>query len=91
MKTERNYGLDLYRLLAMLMITALHVNYQQLNLMEHNVPSVSSMGYLIEYICFCGVNCFALLTGFLFKSKMNYDKKWFSKVFEITSVKLRTF
>ena len=83
MKTERNYGLDLYRLLAMLMITALHVNYQQLNLMEHNVPSGSSMGYLIEYICFCGVNCFALLTGFLFKSKMNYDKKWFSKVFDI--------
>ena len=32
MKNERNYGLDLYRLLAMLMITMLHINFFYLNL-----------------------------------------------------------
>jgi len=25
---ERQYGLDLYRIMAMLMITALHINFQ---------------------------------------------------------------
>lgn len=83
MKTERNCGLDLYRLLAMLMITVLHVNFFYLSLPHDARPTVYYAGWFIETICYCGVNCFALLTGYLSRPKQEgYDKKWFLKFFD---------
>ncbi|MBE6405313.1 MAG: acyltransferase [Lentisphaerae bacterium] len=84
MKTERNYGADLYRILAMVMITVLHINNQHLHFLDENQPEdIQFKGYLIEYICYCGVNCFAILSGFLHRPKpMDYDEKWFRKIFD---------
>ena len=80
----RNYGLDIFRIISMVMITFLHVNNQALHLMGHSSFAVKASGYLIEYACFCGVNCFALLTGYLASKKtISYDKKWFGRLFDI--------
>ena len=83
MTGERNCGLDLYRLLAMLMITVLHVNFFYLKLPYDARPSVYYTGWFAEAVCYCGANCFALLTGYLASSgRMGYDKKWFRKLFD---------
>ncbi len=76
---ERVVGLDIYRILAMLMITALHINYQHCNLL--NNPDLSGTlycaGLIIEYICYAGVNCFAMLSGYLLgECRGGYDHKW---------------
>ena len=82
---KRNYGLDLYRIMAMLMITILHlVAYRYKMLDFSNSPAVFCIGWLGESFSFCGVDCFALLTGFLSGSKQfDYDEKWFLKVFQL--------
>ena len=74
----RNYALDLFRIIAMLMITALHVNWQHLDLLRPELPMpLAVCGYLIEYTCFAGVDCFAILSGFLLGGKVHeYDRKW---------------
>ena len=84
MKNERNYGLDLYRLLAMLMITILHVNAPLLNLIGGiHGKSIYFTGWFLETICFCGVNCFAILTGYLsHPGQEHYDSRWFQKIFD---------
>ena len=84
MKNERNYGLDLYRLLAMLMITILHVNVPLLSLIGGiHGKGVHFTGWILESICFCGVNCFAILTGYLSRhGQEHYDSKWFQKMFD---------
>ena len=85
MENERNYGLDLFRIMAMLMITVLHVNFQHFNLLNRqHEPGIYTAGYLIEYICFCGVNCFALLSGYLAKPVQgNFDRKWFRRILDL--------
>lgn len=76
---ERQYGLDLYRIMAMLMITALHINFQHCNLLNRHISPVGLYyaGLIIEYVCFAGVNCFAMLSGFLMGSNTGgYDRHW---------------
>ena len=84
MENKRNYGLDIYRLLAMLMITILHVNVPLLNLIGwYNGKGVRFSGWVLQTICFCGVNCFAILTGYLSRpGQEHYDLKWFQKLFD---------
>ena len=86
MKTDkRNYGLDLYRIMAMVMITILHLVGYRYNMLKDSTSSaVFCIGWLGEAFSFCGVNCFALLTGFLSgTSRFDYDEKWFMKVFQL--------
>ena len=63
---ERFLGLDLYRVLAILMITILHVNYQHCGLINNPTLSTGACatGLFIEYLCLAGVNCFAMLSGY---------------------------
>lgn len=77
----REPGLDICRIGAMVMITILHVNNQYLGLLNRSLPAGQyTAGYLIEYLCFCGVNCFALLSGYLLgEQKWHYDGKWFER------------
>lgn len=78
---RRESGLDIYRIIAMLMITALHINYQHLAMICLYMPKkVFIAGYLIEYACFAGVNCFAMLSGWLMGGKsVAYDRKYFAR------------
>lgn len=81
MNEGRNHGLDVFRILCMLMITVLHVNYQHFGLLYAAGPFFRTAGgFFIEYLCFCGVNGFALLSGFLMDGRaMRYDGAWFGK------------
>jgi peptidoglycan/LPS O-acetylase OafA/YrhL len=80
---ERLCGLDLYRSLAILMITVLHVNWQHCGLIyTPGLPrSVYGAGLFIEYLCFAGVNCFAMLSGYLSgEANMDYGRKWLGRI-----------
>lgn len=80
---ERLCGLDLYRSLAILMITALHVNWQHCGLIyTPGLPrSVYGLGLFIEYLCFAGVNCFAMLSGYLSgTANMDYGRSWIGRI-----------
>lgn len=64
---KRNYGLDLLRLVSMLMVVLLHVLNRGGVI---SATSPSSLGYwllwLLEAVAFCGVDCFALITGYVY-------------------------
>lgn len=66
MKTERNIGIDLLKIVSMLMIVTLHM-------LGHggvldDMPPMSrcyQVAWLIEIACYGAVNCYALASGFL--------------------------
>lgn len=58
MKKQRDVGADLIRLLAMLMVCVLHVNF-----LTHCTDRFPN--YLYEMVCIQAVNLFAMLTGYL--------------------------
>lgn len=65
-ETGRNYGLDLLRCIAMIMIVTLHV------LSGSGLLSKTAVGtaeyeivWFIEIFCFCAVNCFVILSGYV--------------------------
>lgn len=67
MKRERNYGIDLLRILSMFMVVILHIiGYS--GLMERDT-SVGTFGYasswLLESAAYCAVNIFSMITGYL--------------------------
>ncbi len=60
----RNYGIDALRILSMLMVVALHI------LSDGGIlETAKSVNYWIvwylETACFCAVNCFALISGYV--------------------------
>lgn len=80
---ERFLGLDLYRVLAILMITILHVNYQHCGLINNPTLSTGACatGLFIEYLCFAGVNCFAMLSGYFMGGMgVKYDWNWAKRI-----------
>ena len=75
---QRQYGLDILRLLAMVMITALHINDE---FIVSGNRALWMTGHFIEYLCYAGVNCFALLSGFLLSSSgSRYDRQWLKRI-----------
>lgn len=64
--SQRNYGLDLLKIIAMLMVTSLHI-------LGHggilNALPADSLNYkviwFIEIACYCAVNCYALASGYV--------------------------
>lgn len=63
---QRNYGIDLLRIIAMIMIVTLHT------LGKGGVLSVVSestlhfhVAWILKTTCFCAVNCYALISGFV--------------------------
>lgn len=93
MNTRRIVGIDFLRIISMFMITMLHV-------MTHGgiIDNVSQFNsqyfvvYALYIICYCSVNCFALISGYvnsvgdsrtlIIKRKFNkYVCLWFQMVF----------
>ncbi len=70
---NRNYGIDLLRIVCMLMVPVLHI----LKVFLPDLPVLSikyDQAYLLESIAFCAVNCFALISGFVgYGSKFRYS------------------
>jgi surface polysaccharide O-acyltransferase-like enzyme len=66
-KTKHNYGLDLLRIISMLFIVSLHVLFHGgvLNSVNNTDTVRFSIVWLLEIFSYCGVNCFALISGFV--------------------------
>ncbi len=64
--TERKTGIDILRILAMFMIVIMHLLKQGGVLYAVDNASLSyGVLWLLEVICFCSVNCYALISGFI--------------------------
>lgn len=73
-KKQRNYGIDLLRIVSMLLIPILHI-------LGHggllNAVQIGTVNYKIiwfmEIAAYCGVNCYALISGYVgYSSKYKY-------------------
>lgn len=75
-ETKRNYGIDLLRLLSMFMVVVLHVLGKGGIL--NNVTNLTLRGELfwsLEITCYCAVNVFAIISGYVgLKAKHKYSK-----------------
>jgi len=85
-KKNRNYGIDLLRLVLMFMVCTLHVLGQG-GILDASI--VGSTGYLIfwflEIFSYCAVDAFAIISGYTAQNKQRqYDKivnMWFQVFF----------
>lgn len=75
MSAERNTGIDLLRSVSMFMIAALHVLGQGGVLDEAPLFSAQyECAWLLEIAAFSGVNCFALISGYVgYGKKIRYE------------------
>lgn len=66
-KKERIYGIDLLRIIAMLMVCIIHVNLFNPANSKSLAPSASIFyyNYYIECVGFIGVNLYAMITGYV--------------------------
>lgn len=63
---ERNYGVDLFRIVSMLMVVTLHVLNRGGALGAAVKGSAEwYAGWVLEVICFGAVDCYALISGFV--------------------------
>lgn len=78
--TTRNLGIDLLKILCMIMIPVLHVLGQGGVLRNTQFLSVRyELGWALEILCFCAVNCYAILSGYV-----NFGRKFrYSKILEL--------
>ena len=66
MKIERNYGVDLLRIVAMYMVVVLHVLGKGGIL--YSLPKLSisyGTAWFLEIAAYCAVNCYALISGYV--------------------------
>lgn len=87
MSNERNYGVDCLRYFLMFMVCVLHV------LGLGGILSSTAKGslqytvfWLIEIICFCAVNSFAFISGYVAKDNRDSNcsklvRMWFQVIF----------
>ena len=65
-QTDRNYGIDLLRIVCMIMIPCLHIMGHGGALESVKIGSANYfIAWLLETICFCAPNCYALITGYV--------------------------
>ncbi len=75
LKNERNYGVDLLRIVSMAMIAMLHVlgHGGVLGASVNHVVGYS-FAWLLELAAYCAVNCYALISGYVgFGAKFKYS------------------
>lgn len=80
--TKRNYGIDLLRMILMLMVVILHVLGHGGVLEATNPLSAKyCVSWLIESFAYCAVNCYALISGYVhFNSRYRLSsiaRMWF--------------
>ncbi len=71
---RRNYGIDLLRIVSMIMVLVLHILGRGGILYSDSISSINSdIAWFLEISCFCAVNCFGMVSGFVgYKSKHKY-------------------
>ena len=75
MENKRNTGIELLKIVSMLMVVTLHVLLFGMNYYEaHVLTSKGFITNMIEAVCYCAVNVYAIITGYLMvdkKTKIN--------------------
>lgn len=76
-KQKRNYGIDLLRIVSMLMVVILHVLGQGgiLKSLGDTVTAKYAVCWFLEAASMCAVNCYALISGYVGVSS-NPNKKY---------------
>jgi surface polysaccharide O-acyltransferase-like enzyme len=69
---ERNYGIDLLRIVAMIFIPILHVLLQG-GILGNSISLSANyeVAWFLEIMAYCAVNCYALISGYV-----GYDSKY---------------
>lgn len=69
---QRNYGIDLLRIIAMFFVVLIHVLMQG-GVIEatENEERKFAIVWLLKIVAYCAVNCYALITGFVYFSEDN--------------------
>ena len=83
---SRNYGIDALRIVAMMLVLVLHLLGATHVLQLDNYDSASHrVGWLLEIAAYCGVNCYALITGYVYcERSFKYERVvtlWFQVIF----------
>lgn len=68
MEKPRNYGVDLLRMLSIYMVIVIHLFlHKGIYAMPFLTPTIPSfiIQWFIYLLCFCSVNCFALISGYV--------------------------
>lgn len=83
---KRKYGIDLLRIVSMLLIVVLHVLRQGGILLNTETGSTSyHLAWLMEIVAICAVNCYGLISGYVNVSgRVKYHKlavMWLQVVF----------
>ena len=89
--TEYNYGIELFRIFSMLMIIIIHMNLKGglLGCFGSELNNGYKTVWFGEAFCFCCVNCYALISGFvMYNRKATAEKliKTHLQVFSISAV-----
>ena len=72
-KPERNYGIDLFRIVSMIMVLVLHVLGQGHAIYAEVFSSNFYTGWFLETAAYGAVNCFGLISGYVgYKAKHKY-------------------
>lgn len=71
---KRNHGIDLLRMVSMLMVVILHILvHGGVLVATSQLTAKYSVSWLMESLAFCAVNCYALITGYVhFSSRYRF-------------------
>ena len=70
MDYKRNVGIEILRIISMIMVVALHIFLFGLKYYELNIFSIKgSVINALDAICFCSVNVYAIITGYVLVNK----------------------
>ena len=65
-KSERNYGIDLLRSIAMFMVVTLHtLSFSGLLTKTESLSAKYEVSWLLEIASYCAVNCFVIISGYV--------------------------
>ena len=73
-KVERNYGIDLLRIISMIMVVVLHMLLQGGVLDNaNNLKFNNYTAWFLEISCLCATNVFGIISGYVgYKAKQKY-------------------
>lgn len=71
--TRRNLGIELLRIISMMMIIVLHI-FGQGGVLRDEVDGVNAIVWLMEILAYCSVDCYALISGYV-GSNSEYNAK----------------
>lgn len=70
-----NYGIDMLKILGMLFIIILHILGHG-GVLQVATGNAYNVVWLIETVCYCGANCYALVSGFIGYKNDSFKWKW---------------